>query len=223
LRILIIEDELKTAEYLRKGLAENGFAVDVERRGDDGLRTALTHPFDLIVLDVMLPARDGWEVLTELRAAGLATPVLFLTARDAVADRVRGLNLGADDYLVKPFSFSELLARVRGILRRDVARGTDVLRVADLTLDPIRHTAERAERRLDLSAKEFQLLGLLMRHHGEVLSRTIIAERVWDINFDCDSNVIDVAIRRLRRKVDDSFARKLIHTVRGVGYVLEAR
>lgn len=223
MRLLIVEDEAKTADYLYRGLQENGFSVDVERGGEQGLSRALEFEFDLIILDVMLPGRDGWSVLQEIRRAGKNTPVLFLTARDAVADRVKGLDLGADDYLVKPFSFAELLARVRNIMRRDSTRAVGPIQVADLVLDPIRHCAERAETRLELSAKEFQLLELLMRHQGEVLSRTIIAERVWDVHFDFDSNVIDVAIRRLRRKVDQPFPSKLIHTVRGVGYVLEAR
>jgi len=222
-RILIVEDESKTASYLRKGLAESGFVVDAATRGDDGLHQGLTQDYDLIVLDVTLPGCSGWEVLRALRQAGRKTPVLFLTARDSVDDRVRGLELGADDYLVKPFAFSEFLARVRSILRRGPERQTENVRVADLELDLVRHRATRNGQRLDLSPKEYTLLSLLARRMGEVLSRTLIAEQVWDMHFDSDTNVVDVAVRRLRRKVDDPFPGKLIHTVRGAGYVLEER
>jgi two-component system, OmpR family, copper resistance phosphate regulon response regulator CusR len=221
--VLVIEDELKTAAYLRKGLSENGFTVDVCTDGEDGLHQALTVENDLVILDVMLPQRDGWSVLTALRRAGKQTPVLVLTARDLVHDKVKGLELGADDYLVKPFDFSELLARVRTILRRGPARQPEVLQAADLQLDVPRRKATRAEVRLDLTAKEFSLLELLVRHRGEPVSRTIIAEQVWDVNFDSDFNVLEVAVRRLRSKVDDPFPKKLIHTIRGVGYVLEER
>lgn len=223
MRALVIEDELKTAAYLRQGLSENGFVVQVCTNGEDGLHQALTVENDLIILDVMLPRRDGWSILAALRRAGKQTPVLFLTARDAIQEKIKGLELGADDYIVKPFDFSELLARVRTILRRGPARQQEVLQVADLHLDTVRHKATRAGSRLDLTAKEFALLELLMRHQGEPVSRTIIAEQVWDINFDSDLNVLEVAIRRLRTKVDDPFPNKLIHTVRGVGYVLEER
>jgi len=197
--------------------------VDIANDGEDGLHLARTGDYDLIVLDVMLPVRDGWSVLTELRQAGKDTPVLFLTACDAVEDRVKGLELGGDDYLVKPFSFSELLARVRSILRRGAARQPETMRVADLELDLVRHKATRAGQRLDLTPKEFALLSLLARRAGEVLSRTLIAEQVWDMNFESGSNVVDVHVRRLRAKVDDPFDRRLTHTVRGVGYVLEDR
>jgi two-component system copper resistance phosphate regulon response regulator CusR len=197
--------------------------VDVARRGDDGLHLARSATYDLIILDVMLPSLDGWAVLSAVRKAGIETPVLYLTARDAVEDRVKGLELGADDYLVKPFAFSELLARVRSILRRGPSRQPDLVHVADLELDLVRHRATRAELRLELTPKEFALLSLLARRAGEVLSRTLIAEQVWDMNFDADSNVVEVHVRRLRSKVDDPFERKLIHTVRGVGYVLEER
>jgi two-component system copper resistance phosphate regulon response regulator CusR len=222
-KVLVVEDEAKAAAYLRRGLTENGFVVDVAARGDDGLHLARTGAYDLVVLDVMLPGRDGWSVLDELRQSGRQTPVLLLTARDAVHDRVKGLELGADDYLVKPYAFSELLARVRSVLRRGPARAPETVRVGDLVLDLLRHKAVRGERRLDLTPKEFALLSLLARRAGEVLSRTLIAEQVWDVNFDGDSNVVDVHVRRLRAKVDDPFERKLIHTVRGVGYVLEER
>jgi two-component system, OmpR family, copper resistance phosphate regulon response regulator CusR len=223
MRLLLVEDDRKSVAYLRKGLAEAGFAVEFAFRGDDGLHLARTGDYDLIVLDVMLPGRDGWSVITELRESGRQTPVLFLTAMDAVHDRVRGLELGADDYLIKPFAFSEFLARVRSVLRRGTGRQKEILRVADLEVDTLRFTASRSGRKLDLTPKEFSLLALLTRRAGDVLSRTLIAEQVWDINFDSDSNVVDVHVRRLRAKVDDPFPGKLIHTVRGVGYVLEDR
>jgi two-component system copper resistance phosphate regulon response regulator CusR len=221
MKILVVEDEQKTARYLKKGLNEAGFVVDFAADGRQALHIALELPFDLIVLDIMLPGLDGWQVLSRLREAGQQTPVLFLTARDAVPDRVKGFQLGADDYLVKPFAFSELLARVRSLVRRVPARQDDIVRVGDLEIDVIRHRATRANHRLDLTAKEFLLLSLLARRAGEVLSRTLIAETVWDMNFDSDTNVVDVNVRRLRSKVDDPFDRKLIRTVRGVGYVIE--
>jgi two-component system copper resistance phosphate regulon response regulator CusR len=196
--------------------------VDVADRGTDGLHLARTGYYHLIILDIMLPERDGWSVLTELRGSGQHTPVLFLTAHDAIQDRVKGLELGADDYLVKPFAFSELLARVRSVLRRSPTQQPGVLRLADLEIDCLRFKVMRQGKRLDLTPKEFALLSLLARHTGEVLSRTLIAEQVWDMNFASDTNVVDVAVRRLRRKMDDPFTQKLIRTVRGVGYVLEA-
>ena len=223
MKILIVEDEAKTAAYLQKGLAEHGFVTDVAGNGEDGLHLARIENYDLIVLDVMLPERDGWSILIELRRAGKGTPVLFLTARDTVEDRVKGLELGADDYLVKPFAFTELLARVRTILRRGPGRQTEVIKVNDLELDVARHRVSRAGQTLDLTPKEFLLLSLFARRTGEVLSRTYIAEQVWDMNFDSGTNVVDVHVRRLRSKVDDPFDKKLIHTVRGVGYVLEER
>ncbi len=223
MRILIVEDEKKTAAYLQKGLAEQGLIVDVSIDGEEGLLLATTVEYDLIILDVMVPLRDGWSVLKELRRSGKQTPVLFLTARDSIDDRVKGLELGADDYLVKPFAFVELLARIRSILRRGPARQAEQLVLADLTLDPIRHKAFRNGQRLDLSPKEFALLSLFLQRPEEVLSRTLIAEQVWDVHFDSDTNIVDVAVRRLRQKIDDPFPQKLLHTVRGVGYVLEER
>jgi two-component system copper resistance phosphate regulon response regulator CusR len=221
MRILIIEDEKKTAAYLQKGLTEQGFIVDVGPDGETGLLLADTIEYDLIILDVMMPLRDGWSVLQALRSSGKQTPVLFLTARDSVEDRVKGLELGADDYLVKPFAFVELLARIRSILRRGPVRQTEHLDWAGLSLDPTRHRAFRNGQRLDLSPKEFALLSLFLQRPGEVLSRTLIAEQVWDVHFDSDTNIVDVAVRRLRQKIDDPFPQKLLHTVRGVGYVLE--
>jgi two-component system copper resistance phosphate regulon response regulator CusR len=222
-KILIVEDEPKTGEYLRQGLNEAGFVADLAATGSDGLHLALHGEYDLVILDVMLPELDGWQVLASLRRRGLEMPVLFLTARDQVEDRVKGLELGADDYLVKPFSFAELLARVRTILRRGRGSGLDsnVLRVDDLELDLLRRRVSRGGRRIDLTAKEFGLLELLMRRQGEVLPRSLIASQVWDMNFDSDTNVIEVAVRRLRLKVDDGQSIKLIQTVRGMGYVLE--
>lgn len=222
MKALIVEDEIKTGDYLRKGLSENGFVVDLANNGQDGLHLALTGEYDIIVLDVMLPVKDGWHVLQELRRSQ-QTPVIFLTARDKVEDRVKGLELGADDYLVKPFAFSELLARIRTLLRRGKIQQPDILRIADLELDPIRRRANRDNARIDLTAKEFTLLHLFLRRQGEVLSRTFIAEQVWDMNFDSDTNVVEVAMRRLRAKIDDHFDKKLIHTIRGMGYVLEER
>jgi two-component system copper resistance phosphate regulon response regulator CusR len=220
-KILIVEDEKKAAAYLRKGLAENGYVVDHAADGEDGLELGRSGSYELIVLDVMLPGRDGWSVLAELRRAGIQTPVLFLTAKDSLPDRVKGLNLGADDYLLKPFAFSELLARIRSVLRRGPARREETLRRGDLEIDLVRHRAARAGKKLDLTPKEFALLSFLARRGGEVLSRTAIAEEVWDMNFDGGTNVVDVHVRRLRSKVDDPFDRKLIHTVRGMGYVLD--
>jgi two-component system, OmpR family, copper resistance phosphate regulon response regulator CusR len=221
-KILVVEDESKTAAYLRRGLTEHGFAVDVARQGEEGLRRALAEDYDLLILDIMLPERDGWSLLQELTRQGRRTPVLFLSARDTVGDRVKGLELGADDYLVKPFAFSELLARVHSILRRRSAPGPEKLTIADLEIDLVRQRATRAGVRLDLTPKEFTLLALFVRRRGEILSRRLLAEIVWDLRDEGESNVVDVHVRRLRSKVDDPFERKLIHTVRGAGYVCEA-
>ncbi len=223
MKILIVEDEPKTGDYLRQGLSEAGYTTELARNGMDGLHLAMTGDHDLLILDVMLPGLNGWQLLETVRRSGRETPALFLTARDQVEDRVRGLELGADDYLVKPFAFAELLARVRTLLRRGRS-GTEptTLRVADLELDLLRRRVTRAGKRIDLTAKEFALLELLMRRQAEVLPRSLIASQVWDMNFDSDTNVIEVAVRRLRSKVDDPFEPKLIRTVRGMGYVLEA-
>lgn len=222
MKILIVEDELKIGTYVQQGLVEAGFVVDLDRDGADGLHHALTEAYDLIVLDVMLPGMTGWQILEGIRRAGKDVPVLFLTARDHVEDRVKGLELGADDYLVKPFAFSELLARIRTLLRRGSrSKEAEVLRAADLELDLLRRRVSRGGKRIELTVKEFVLLELLLRRQGEVLPRSLIASQVWDMNFDSDTNVIDVAVRRLRVKIDDDFDAKLIHTVRGMGYVLE--
>ena len=222
MKVLVVEDEPKTGEYLRQGLTEAGFVVDLVRNGEDGLHAALGETYDLVILDVMLPGMDGWSVLKGIRNSGRELPVLFLTARDEVDDRVRGLELGADDYLVKPFAFAELLARVRTLLRRGAkGKEAETLRAADLDLDLIRRRVTRAGKRIDLTAKEFALLELLLRRQGEVLPRSLIASQVWDMNFDSDTNVIEVAVKRLRAKMDDGFEPKLIRTVRGMGYVLE--
>ena len=226
MRLLVVEDEIKLAQYLHKGLSENGHVVDLAHDGIDGRRLAVGGEYDLVLLDVMLPGVDGFGVLAAMRAEGRSTPVLMLTARDKVEDRVRGLERGADDYLVKPFAFSELLARVGALLRRGAASPvpqTTELRLGDLELDLLSRRATRAQQRLDLTAKEFNLLTLLLRRRGQILSRTTLAEQVWDMNFDSDTNVVEVAVRRLRAKLDDPFDRKLLHTVRGMGYVLEER
>jgi two-component system copper resistance phosphate regulon response regulator CusR len=220
MRLLVIEDERKAGEYLKKGLEESGFTVDIAYNGIDGLHLALEDDYELIVLDVMLPGIDGWTVLERFRAKK-ETPVLFLTALDDLEERVRGLESGGDDYLVKPFAFVELLARVRTLLRRGPPRDVEHVHIGDLEIDAIRRRVRRAGQKIDLTPKEFSLLQLLARRRGEVLSRTQIASYVWDMNFDSDTNVVEVAIRRLRVKVDDGHDTKLIHTVRGVGYVLD--
>lgn len=220
MRLLVAEDEPKTARFLKRGLTEAGFHVEVAEDGVEGLRLIQTGNFDLCVLDIMLPGLDGLKILSSMRGSGVNVPVIFLTARDATEDRVAGLDLGADDYLVKPFAFSELLARIRTILRRPPVRETAVLRVADLEIDLVGHKAARGGRRLDLTAREFALLVFLTKKAGDVLTRTSIAESVWPSTPQMDTNVVDVSVRRLRMKVDDPFPRKLIRTVRGVGYVL---
>lgn len=222
MRILVVEDERKLGDYLCKGLAEHGYIVDIARNGVDGQHMAIHHHYDVLVLDVMLPGVDGFGVLAALRETK-DTPVLMLTARDKVEDRVRGLHGGADDYLVKPFSFTELLARIHALLRRGRAQEPALLTLNDLEVDLVARRARRGAARLNLTAKEFTLLALLLRRRGQILSRTVLAEQVWDMHFDSDTNVIDVAVRRLRAKLDDPFEVKLLHTVRGMGYVLETR
>ncbi len=223
-RLLVVEDQPKVAEYLRQGLSENGHVVDVARDGAGGLQLALGGGYELVLLDIMLPVLDGFAVLQAIRSKN-RTPVLMLTARDAVEDRVRGLQEGADDYLPKPFAFSELLARVAALLRRAQPGGFSPtrLQIADLELDLESRKVMRAGERVDLTAKEFQLLALLLRRQGRILSRTTLAEQVWDMHFDTGTNAVEVAIRRLRAKMDDPFIPKLLHTVRGMGYVLEVR
>lgn len=222
MRILVIEDDVSTGDYLKKGLGEAGYRVDLARNGADGLFMALEESFDAIILDVMLPGLNGWQVMEVLRKKS-DVPVLFLTARDEVQDRIHGLELGADDYLVKPFSFTELMLRVRTLLRRPTVRESDTYSLADLHLDVLRRKVTRQETVIPLTNKEFMLLHLLMRREGEVLSRTMIASQVWDMNFDSDTNVVDVAVKRLRAKIDRPYDVKLIHTVRGIGYVCEVR
>jgi two-component system copper resistance phosphate regulon response regulator CusR len=218
MKILVVEDEKKTGDYIKQGLAESGFVVELVRTGLDGHHRAMIGEYELIILDVMLPDIDGWKILSSLREYNSHTPVLFLTARDHVNDRVKGLELGADDYLVKPFAFAELLARVRTLIRRGTTVPNNILHIADLELDIPSRIAKRSGRTINLTTKEFTLLELMVRRQGEVLPRSLIASQVWDMNFDSDTNVIDVAIRRLRAKIDDDFSPKLIQTVRGMGY-----
>jgi two-component system, OmpR family, copper resistance phosphate regulon response regulator CusR len=222
MRVLLIEDKKKTAAFLAKGLQEDGLTVEVAHDGETGLNLARASKHDLLIVDVMLPKKDGWAVVSELRESGLRTPILFLTARDSVRDRVKGLELGADDYLVKPFAFSELMARVHSLLRRVPDQQPEILKIRDLEIDTLRHKATRAGTPLNLSAKEFLLLSHFVRSAGQVISRSEIAAHVWDINFATNTNVVDVMVRRLRAKVDDPFEAKLINTVRGAGYVLKA-
>ena len=223
MNILVIEDEPKIMNSLEKGLAEKGYSVNAARNGTEGFHLAQKNNYDLLVLDLMLPGKDGWSILTDLRRSGHKLPILCLTARDAVEDRVKGLESGADDYLVKPFAFAELLARVGSLLRRSPSRAGETLQIADLEIDPIRKKTQRSGKKLDLTPKEFSLLHLLSSRTGDVLSRSLLAEQIWEMSFESDTNVVDVHVRRLRSKMDDPFPRKLIHTVRGVGYVLEDR
>lgn len=222
-RILIIEDNNKTSSYLLAAFKENYFVPEIACDGQEGIFLATQNNYDVIILDIMLPLVDGWTILKEIRQNNKHTCILILTACDSVNERVRGLELGADDYLVKPFAFSELLARIRSLLRRKIPQNSDTLQIADLKIDILKHKAIRGNTHILLTAKEFMLLLLLAQRSGEVLSRTLIAELVWDINFDSDTKTIDVAIKRLRDKVDSKFNNKLIHTIRGVGYVLENR
>jgi two-component system, OmpR family, copper resistance phosphate regulon response regulator CusR len=223
MHILLIEDELKTREYLYKGLSEQAFTVEMASNGEEGLYLASEKRFDLIILDIMLPKLDGFSLIKKIRHINAEQRIIFLTARDHLEDKVKGLQLGADDYLVKPFSFSELLARIHAILRRGIIYNNYYTKIADLEIDMFKHKVLRKTGAIHLSPKEYALLLLLAKHSGQILSRTIIAEKVWDINFDCDSNVVDVAIKRLRQKVDGQSSKKLIHTARGIGYVLEER
>jgi two-component system copper resistance phosphate regulon response regulator CusR len=219
--LLVIEDDQKTGEYLKKGFQEAGYSVDVVRNGIDGLHLALEGEYELIILDVMMPVMDGWTLISALRTKS-DVPVIFLTAKDRLDDKLKGLELGADDYLVKPFSFAELLLRVRTILRRGVARDSrdlDTFQIGDLHFDAVKHKVTRQGVDIVLTKKEFMLLRLLIKRQGEALSRSVIASQVWDMNFDSDTNVVDVAVKRLRAKIDAPFEKKLIHTVRSVGYM----
>jgi two-component system copper resistance phosphate regulon response regulator CusR len=221
MRVLLVEDEKKTAAFLAKGFREAGFAVDMTGAAESAVEAALPGRYDLLVVDVMLPGKDGWTVVSELRARNVQTPIIFLTARDSVRDRVKGLDIGADDYLVKPFAFSELLARVRSLLRRSPAQPETDLRIEDLEIDMRRHRAVRSGVSLNLTSKEFVLLTQLARAGGEVVSRAEIMDQVWDVKFETSTNIVDVMVRRLRAKVDDPFKRKLVQTIRGVGYALK--
>ncbi|MEW6398808.1 MAG: response regulator transcription factor [Bacillota bacterium] len=218
---MVVEDEPRIAAFLRQGLTEEGYAVDLAEDGEQAVEFALSAPYDAIVLDILLPKKDGFDVCADLRRRGIRTPILMLTARGAVDDRVRGLDTGADDYLMKPFAFPELLARLRALLRRPPASLPTRLQVGDLVLDPVTRRVERAGRSIELTHREFSLLELFMRHPGQVLSRTQIAEHVWNFNFYHQSNVVDVYVRYLRQKIDQAFQPRLIHTVRGVGYKME--
>ncbi len=221
MRILIVEDEKKVAAFIKKGLEEETYAVDVAYDGEDGLHMGLENQYDLIILDLMLPVIDGLNVLSRLREKKVETPILLLTAKDSVEDKVTGLNTGADDYLTKPFAFSELLARIRVLLRRGKAETKTVLQIKDLTLDLVSHKVKRNDEEIELTGKEYSLLEYFMRNQGKVLTRTMIAEHVWDYNFDTFTNVIDVYVNHLRKKIDKSYPEKLLHTLRGVGYIMK--
>jgi heavy metal response regulator len=221
MRVLIVEDEKKVAGFIKKGLEEETFAVDVAHDGEEGFHLGEQNQYDLIILDLMLPVMDGIEVLSELRKQKVTTPILLLTAKDAVEDKVLGLNKGADDYLTKPFAFSELLARVRVLLRRGKTETKTVLKVEDLSLDLVSHKVKRQDEEIELTGKEYSLLEYFMRNPGKVLTRTMIAEHVWDYNFDTFTNVIDVYVNHLRKKIDKNYSKKLLHTLRGVGYIMK--
>ncbi|GAA3929124.1 heavy metal response regulator transcription factor [Litoribacillus peritrichatus] len=226
MKILVIEDEVKAGQYLQKGLTESGYTTDLSHDGVDGLYYATTNEYDLIILDIMLPKLDGWQVLNTLRSSSINTPVIMLTAKEQVDDRVKGFELGANDYVVKPYAFAELIARIHNVLRHHVPQtqvkhNDNIMTLSDLKLDLLKRKASRKGQSITLTAKEFQLLELLMRKQGQVLTRTTIASLVWDMNFDSDTNVIDVAVKRLRSKIDKPFDKPLIHTIRGMGYKME--
>lgn len=221
MNILIIEDELKTANFLQRGLVENGFSVHVTHDGFDGLHSAMELAYDLLIIDIMLPKLDGWGVVEKLRQADKQVPILILTACDEIDERVKGLELGADDYLIKPFAFSELLARVKSLLRRGQNKQIETIEVADLKINPLKRKVQRGNSKINLTSKEYNLLVLLALNQGALLTRTYIIEKIWGINFDTDTNIIDVLTRRLRQKIDHGYEVKLIHTIRGAGYVLE--
>ena len=221
MKILVVEDEKKVANFLQQGLQEEDYAVEVAYDGEQGALLATTQPFDLILLDILLPKKDGVTIVKELRAKRIETPVLMLTAKSSVDNRVEGLDAGADDYLVKPFAFEELLARIRSLMRRGGPEKTTVLKVSDLQLDTIKHIAQRGDRVIELTGKEYALLEYFMRNVNRVLTRTLISEHIWNYNFDTGTNVVDVYINHLRTKIDEGFEKKLLHTVRGVGYVLK--
>jgi heavy metal response regulator len=221
MKILLVEDEKKVASFIKRGLEEEHFTVDVAYDGESGEFMALTSEYDLIILDILLPKKNGFEVLKSLRANGIQTPILILTAKGSIDDKVEGLNSGADDYLTKPFAFAELIARIRSLLRRTSSEKSNIIKVADLELDTVKHIAKRGEKIIELTAREYSLLEYFMRNKGRVLTRTMIAEYIWDYHFDTGSNIIDVYVRRLRKKIDEGFPKKLIHTIRGVGYIIK--
>jgi len=221
MKILLVEDEKKVASFIKRGLEEEHFTVDVAYDGESGEFMALTSEYDLIILDILLPKKNGFEVLKSLRANGIQTPILILTAKGSIDDKVEDLNSGADDYLTKPFAFAELIARIRSLLRRTSSEKSNIIKVADLELDTIKHIAKRGEKIIELTAREYSLLEYFMRNKGRVLTRTMIAEHIWDYHFDTGSNIIDVYVRRLRKKIDEGFPKKLIHTIRGVGYIIK--